>query len=66
MITPEQQAAYIFAQSVSALIEAIGMLSSNLYRIKSGLFPLFPRDEFNALIAKYGIGHNAVLGFYQQ
>lgn len=74
---PEQQAAYVFAQSVSALIEALGMLSANMARImphelrsvpcSGGLpIPYFRPEKFSELIDKYGIGHNDVLGFYQQ
>lgn len=65
-----QQAAYVFAQSVSALIEAAGMLSANMahyHRAKeaeSTSMPYFRPEKFNALIDKYGIHHNAVLGLF--
>ena len=65
-MTPEQQAAYVFAQSVSALIEAMGMLSDNLDRARKGESPGWYNEEFNNLIDKYGISHNAVLGLYKQ
>ena len=65
-MTPEQQAAYIFSQSVSALIEAMGMLSDNLDRARKGESPGWNNDEFNYLIDKYGISHNAVTGLYRQ
>ena len=61
-----QQAAYVMAQSASALIEAMGMLSENMQRVKNGESLAWNDDEFNSLITKYGIGHNDVLGFYQQ
>ena len=63
---PEQQAAYVFSQSVSALIEALGMLSDNMDRARKGESQAWSNDEFNNLTNKYCIGHNAVLGFYQQ
>ncbi len=65
-MTPEQQAAYVFAQSVSALIEALGMLSENLDRARRDESPAWYNDEFNNLIDKYGIHHNAMTGLYQQ
>jgi len=71
-MTPEQQAAYVFSQSVSALIEAIGMFSANqahYYKAKEveGTYmPYFRPEKFNALIDKYGICHNAVLTVFQQ
>ena len=65
-MTPEQKAAYVFAQSVSALIEAMGMLSENLYRIKIGESPAWATDEFRGLVDRYGITHNDVLGLFQQ
>jgi len=65
-MTTEQQAAYVFAQSICALVEAMGMLSDNLYRIKRGMVPAFTGDEFNAVIDRYGISHIAVIGLFNQ
>ena len=64
-MTPEQQAAYVFAQSVSALIEAMGMISDNMDRARKGESQAWYNEEFNNLIDKYGISHNAVLGTYK-
>lgn len=65
-MTTEQQAAYVIAQSASALIEALGMLSVNLQRMHRAEALAWDNDEFNNLIIKYGIGCNDVLKFYQQ
>ena len=65
-MTPEQQAAYIFAQSTSALIEAIGMLSDNLERSRRGESHAWCSEEFNNLIDKHGISHNAVLTLFKR
>ena len=65
-MTPEQQAAYVFAQSVSALIEAMGMISDNMDRARKGESQAWDNEEFNNLIVKYGIHHSAVIGLYQQ
>ena len=64
-MTPEQQAAYVFAQSVSALIEALGMIGENLDRARRNESPAWRNEEFNGLINKYGIHHNAVIGLFQ-
>lgn len=63
---PEEKAAYVFAQSASALIEAMGMLSENLQRVKNGESLAWNDEEFNGLTIKYGIGCNDVLKLYQQ
>jgi len=65
-MTPEQQAAYVMAQSASALVEAMGMLSENLQRVKNGESLAWNDEEFNSLITKYGIGSNDVIGLYQK
>jgi len=65
-MTPEQQAAYVFSQSTSALIEALGMLSENLDRARRSESPAWCNEVFNNLIDKYGISHNVVVGLYHQ
>lgn len=65
-MTPEQQAAYVIAQSASALIEAVGMMSDNLQRMRRGEALVWDNDDFSSLISKYSIGHNDVLSLYQQ
>ena len=62
-MTPEQ-AAYVFSQSVSALIEALGMLSDNLDCARRNESQAWCNEEFNNLIDKYGISHNAVLSLF--
>ena len=63
-MNPEQQAAYVFAQSVSALIEAAGMFSKNLDRARRNEAPAWHDEDFNNLIDKYGISHNGVLSLF--
>ena len=60
-----QQAAFIVSQSASALIEAMGMVAENEQRKHRGESIAYPEAAFTALIDRYGIGHNAVLGFYR-
>lgn len=61
-MTPEQQAAYVFSQSASALIEAMGMLCENIERARRDESLAWNNEEFTGLIDKYGISHDAVLG----
>ena len=55
-MTPEQQAAYIIAQSACALIEALGMFKSDVQ---------YTEKAFDDLIDKYGIHHNGIISFFQ-
>ena len=69
-MTPEQQAAFVFAQSVSALIEAVGMLSSNMAHYQrpreaeNTYMPYYRPEKFTELIDKYGISPNAIHVFF--
>jgi len=65
-MTPEQQAAYVFAQSASALIEAMGMCVEATECLRRKDFAPYNEADFKELITKYGIGHNDILSFYQQ
>lgn len=64
-MTPEQQAAYIISQTVCALIEAMGMQGSNLAMELGQNFKPYMKADFEALLEKYGIHHNAVISFIQ-
>lgn len=61
-MTPEQEAAYVNAQAACALIDMQGMVAENAAREHIGLSPIYRMEEFNALITRYGIHHNAVMG----
>ena len=63
-MTPEQKAAYVQAQAASALIEAMGMQAENKRREQQGLSMAYGEEQFDALINKYGIHHNATVGFF--
>ena len=63
-MTPEQQAAFVFSQSVSALIEAVGMVETNKGRLARGEAMAYSEQDFTDLIRKYGISHNAVLTLF--
>lgn len=59
-----QQAAYIIAQAACAQVEAIGMASTNATMLAMGNGPKYLTEDFEALIEKYGIHHNAVIALF--
>ena len=63
---PEQKAAYVVSQSVSALIEAIAMMEENRWCETQGQSLAYGEGRFTDLIDKYAISHNAVLGLFNQ
>ncbi len=65
-MTEEQNAAYVFSQSICALIEAMGMVAENTHRQQCDKSIAYGEETFNALIEKYGIHHNAVLTTYRE
>ena len=65
-MTPEQQAAYINAQAVCALAEIAGMTAENEQRKHRGEAMAYVESAFEGIARKYGIRHNAVVGFFHQ
>lgn len=65
-MSEEQKAAYIIAQSSAALIEALGMVAENAFRQSNGNSIMYGEASFNAVINKYGIHHNSVLGLFHE
>jgi hypothetical protein len=63
-MTPEQKAAYIFAQSVCALAEIEGMKALNMYRDSRGETIAYDDNAIMSVIDKYGIHHNGVCKFF--
>jgi hypothetical protein len=51
----EQQAAYVFSQSVCALIEAMGMFASG---------EEYTEQSYDNLLNKYGIHHNSIMTLF--
>ena len=60
-MTPEQKAAYIYAQAIAALCEREAMKAENLLREQQGRSPAYGQHDFMGLINKYGISHNAII-----
>lgn len=66
MNKPESIAAYIHAQVACAQIEAAGMTAFNKQREALGQSMAYDEAAFLALIEKYGIDHNAVVGMLNE
>ena len=64
-MTPEQQAAYYIAQSVAAYVEIEAMKAMNASRADRGLAQAYPEEAFLAVIDKYGLGHNTIIGWFR-
>lgn len=60
-----QRAAFLQAQAACAIVEGMGLLAHNQEDIRAGRPPAFGRADFEALIERYGIGHNAALSWLQ-
>ena len=61
-MSDSENAAYVFSQSVCAMVEAMGMAAENQQREHRGESIAYDEDAFAAIINKYGIHHNAVVG----
>lgn len=64
-MTPEQQAAYVIAQAACATAEVAGMQAENQARAAAGLSPAYVEQDFQNVVLRLGIHHNAVIGFFQ-
>jgi len=63
-MTPEQKAAYVFAQAVCAIGEIEGMKALNSEREHKGCALAYDEEAFLKVSEKYGIHHNAVLTIF--
>ena len=63
-MTPEQQAAYIMAQTAAVQAEIAGMQAENTFREMQGKTIAYDHEAFRSLIDQYGISHNAVVSFF--
>lgn len=63
-ITDEQKAAYVQAQAVAALIEAMGMAAENMQRSHQGASIAYDEKAFLEIIEKYGLHHNGLMSLF--
>ena len=61
----QQKAAYIFSQSVCALIELEAMKQANRDREANCQASAYREEDFMELFNKYFIGHNDVIGYFR-
>jgi len=60
-MTPEQQAAFVFSQSVCAQAEIAAMQAENEMAKLSKALPIYNGDDFRELLTKYSLTHKAVM-----
>ena len=63
-MTDGQKVAYVQAQAVAALIEAMGMVAENMQRDHQGFSMAYDAKAFQDVILGYGIHHNAVMSLF--
>ena len=63
-MTEEQKAAYIIAMAQCANAEVAGMQAANWARAAIGEKPMYLQSDFERVINKYGIHHNAIITFF--
>lgn len=64
-MTPEQQAAFVIAQATCATADIVAMQAENAADIAAKARPTWTGADFRAVIERYGIHHNAVIGFFR-
>lgn len=60
-----QQAAYIMAQAAGLNAEVAGMQAENATRAACEQCPRYGEREFKAVLNKYCIDHNQVIGYFR-
>jgi hypothetical protein len=63
-MTDEQKAAYVIADAVSALIEALGMTAENTIRQRQGKTLAYGDKAFYDVIDQHCLGYNKVAGLF--
>ncbi len=63
-MTDEQKAAYVQGQVLCARLELEGMVATNRMREMLGQALAYTGEEFMAVMEKYVISHNAVIGLF--
>ncbi len=64
-MTPEQKAAYINAQCISANADIQGMIAENQHRLSLGLSIAYDEQAFAEVPDRYGIHHNQIIDFFR-
>lgn len=64
MQSREEKVAYIQAQTVACACECEAMKAANVQATKKGLQLRYNEKDFRELPERYGIHHNAVVGFF--
>ena len=59
-MTPEQAAAYVYAQAVAAQAEIFAMRSHDEWELARGGNGIYTEASYQQVIEKYGLHHNAL------
>ena len=63
-MTPEQKAAYVFSQAVTALCVLESAKAANREREAQGFALAYDESAFASIPDEHGIGHNAVMALF--
>lgn len=58
-----QRLVFMYSQITCANIEMAAMQVEDKYYVLEGGYPVHSRQDYLALIEKYGIGHNSVIEY---
>jgi len=61
----QQRAAFLFSQSVCALLKGLGYVSENVQRVLNRQSVAFGTGDFDSLLRQYGIDGNDALTLLQ-
>lgn len=64
-MTPEQKAAFVNAQVACAMAEIAAMQAHDRWQRAVGTDQFYTEEAYSAVPDKFGIGHNAVITFFQ-
>lgn len=62
-MTPEQKAAFVFAQAACAMAEVAGMQAANAARQYAGQLPQYRGEDFIDVTRRHGLSASAVVEF---
>ena len=65
-MTPEQAAAFVYSQAVSALIHLESMKAENESRRSRGEAQAYGEEAFAGLEEQYSIDHNSVISIFNK
>jgi len=62
-MNPEARVAYIHSQTICAMAEIEGMKADNLQKQIRGEYPIYGKEDFENVPARFGVHHNQVIEY---